>query len=78
MIELDVCIDRSGEVVVHHDNYLKTTGQLLSVRFVVSLVWLGACMRTHMPRPRHPAYLIHLTDHPHTPIHATTHPHTRR
>jgi glycerophosphoryl diester phosphodiesterase len=32
MIELDVCVDRSGEVVVHHDTYLKATGQLLSVR----------------------------------------------
>lgn len=30
MIELDVCLDRSGTVVVHHDTYLKATGQLLA------------------------------------------------
>lgn len=32
MIELDVCVNRSGEVVVHHDTYLKQTGELISVR----------------------------------------------
>lgn len=40
MIELDVCVDRSGEVVVHHDTYLKETGELISVRLYVSVhVW---------------------------------------
>lgn len=38
MIELDVCVDRSGEVVVHHDTYLKKTGQLLSVRVLCVLM----------------------------------------
>lgn len=34
MIELDVCLDSACQVVVHHDPYFKSSGQLLSVRSV--------------------------------------------